>query len=226
MHPLNFWSFVIGTCICISPAIAWIVLLTVLRFNHVGRVISGDECPENADCSDDANLGYMTSSGMFLKVWVILVYTFVGCSCIKGCMDSAYNSGKINWGRPAEYFEKYERVSLLGVGAVGTVWKVKKRNPAPGEEEMFYAAKEFKNGPVSGHMFPNESKCMQELDHEGLIKAVDVFGEGANGVIIMPIIKGDDFNKIYQKPKDTLIPKKELIEKWITMTKILEYFHS
>jgi serine/threonine protein kinase len=71
-------------------------------------------------------------------------------------------------------------------------------------------------------MFPSESQCMQELDHEGILKAVDVF----KGVIIMPIIKGDDFTKIYQATKGSLLPKKELIDMWITMAKILQYFHS
>jgi hypothetical protein len=102
----------------------------------------------------------MTSSGNFLKVWLIICYSMYGLLCLKGICDTLYNTGKINWGRPAEYFQKYERVSMLGTGAVGVVWKVKKRNVEPGEEDVFYAAKEFKTGPVSDHMFPNESKCM------------------------------------------------------------------
>jgi serine/threonine protein kinase len=57
------------------------------------------------------------------------------------------------------------------------------------------------------------------------MKAVDVFGTDGKGVIVMPIIKGEDFNKIYSASKGTLIPKKDLIETWITMVKILEYFH-
>jgi hypothetical protein len=157
MHPLHFWAFVSGTTMCCFGGFVWIIFLSAYRWNHVGSVVSGDLCPENEICNYDAMQGYMTSSGNFFRIWLIIVYCIWGCACIQGFYSNLYNSGKINWGRPAEYFQKYERVSLLGVGAVGVVWKVKKRNPEPGEEEKFYASKEFKSGPIGKQMFPQES---------------------------------------------------------------------
>jgi hypothetical protein len=119
MHPVTFYGFATGIFFCCFGGFVWIIFLTIYRFDHAGSVVSGDFCSEDLPCQDDE--GYMTSSGNFFKVWLIIVYCFYGIGCIQGCFSDLYNKGKLNCGRPAEYFEKYERVSLLGVGAVGTV---------------------------------------------------------------------------------------------------------
>jgi hypothetical protein len=41
----------------------------------------------------------------------------------------------------------------------------------------------------------------------------------------MPLISGKCFREYYKESKGTLIPKKDLLERWIEMAKIVKYVH-
>jgi len=140
---LSYYGLASGLFLSVIGGLTWIVVLSVYRFNHVGRVVSGDLCAESSSCLPDDMQGYMPTAGRFFKIWLIVVYsTFATVLCLffyMKLMDWAV----INWHLPRAYFEKYERTEVLGTGNCAIVWKVRKRNPGPGEPE-FYAAKEFK----------------------------------------------------------------------------------
>ena len=79
-------------------------------------------------------VGYMPSSGSFMKIWLIIVYSLWGALCCFCCYQGMADSGNINIHLDKTYREKYERVGdkPLGKGDCAIVWKVKKRHAEPG----------------------------------------------------------------------------------------------
>ena len=61
-----------------------VVVGTVWRFNHEGKTCSGDFA---FDANPNKELGspYMVSSGLFMKVWMVLQLSMLGLFCCCAC---------------------------------------------------------------------------------------------------------------------------------------------
>jgi hypothetical protein len=65
-------------------------------------------------CSADELIGYMPITGNFFNIWLIISYCFIGFICCYGMYGDLADKGKINCHLPKEYFDKYERIEVLG----------------------------------------------------------------------------------------------------------------
>jgi hypothetical protein len=100
MHPTHYRAFATSSFFFFVGSFIWIIVLAVYRFNHTGSVISGDYL-EKEDGVD--TLGYMTSSGNFLKIYLIIIFSLWGCLCCFGTYIDLANRGMINCHLEKEY---------------------------------------------------------------------------------------------------------------------------
>ena len=74
----------LGGCLIGLASIAVLVVGSIWRFDNAGKICAGDNLDISSDSEATAaanSLGTMYSSGRFLKIYLIIMYCFVGLAC-------------------------------------------------------------------------------------------------------------------------------------------------
>ena len=120
----------------------------------------------------------------------------------------------------------YEIVSLLGKGAYGAVYKVKKKSSS-----QMFAMKVINLllGAQSDLLsIENEAKILSQLNNENIVKLIEYFKDEQFFYMIMELCDGGDLNKLImqKKNKKELFTEPEVKQMFFQICKGVEYLHS
>lgn len=76
--------------------LAWFIYGMVIRWRTEGSICSGDKANPEDNAEGLTRPGLLISSGMFIKIWNIIMLSIVGCCCclaiVGGCVSKISNN--------------------------------------------------------------------------------------------------------------------------------------
>jgi serine/threonine-protein kinase len=116
--------------------------------------------------------------------------------------------------RPGDRVGKYTVRSLLGSGAMGSVWEVE----APDRTRLAMKAPlpEATADPVAAKRFAREANAMQLLDHPNLVRAIDQVLEGGRLYLLLELVRGkhlaDELERGPIAPRRALVLARQILD--------------
>lgn len=139
--------------------------------------------------------------------------------------NNANNQEKAKGNLPVNdiLFDRYEIVSLLGKGGMGTVYLAKDLRLSG----KYWAIKEVYLDKHQLEEFATEAKMLVDLEHPNLPKIIDYFTVKETGqtYLVMDYIKGQTLEEIYQK-QNYEMSFSQVMKYSIQLCNLLDYLHS
>lgn len=120
-------------------------------------------------------------------------------------------------------FDRYQIVSILGKGGMGTVYLAKDVRL----DGKLWAIKETVMSPDDYQEFVDEAKMLVSLEHSNLPKIVDYYPPNEMGqtYLVMDYIKGRTLSEIFEEAGNSL-PYQRVIKYAIQLCNLLDYLHN
>ena len=152
------------------------------------------------------------------------------------CCEIHYNtlSKESNFGGDNKMLETgtvlnntYRVVNLLGKGAMGNVYLVKKIENGSKfvVKELLFSSETGIDPSTSREIFLRESEFMARFNHRGLPKMYGTFSENERDYIVMEYIKGKTLEEIINSSKEP-VPDDKAVKWIIELAGILDYLHN
>ena len=120
----------------------------------------------------------------------------------KNVIDIKVNTGNFIIQRSKSLFEYYEKIQLVGQGAFGSVYKVRRKNT--GTREIIRALKEISKESMNvseenEEEIKNEIEVLKSIDHPNVMKIFEFFEDEKNLYLINEFCGGGDVAGINDK---------------------------
>ena len=90
---LLYFSYVLFA-VNFTTLVIWFVFINLWRWNHSGRVCSGDYLTPEQRTEPNVTQYYIITEGLFLKWILIILYSIVGLGCYSICFVALFLSQK------------------------------------------------------------------------------------------------------------------------------------